>query len=90
VTTNHVDLLEPALGARPGRVDQAIHIALPDVSGRRRLLELYRGDLDVRADLGAVLQRTEGVTASFLKELMRRCALEGLRSSLPTEMTRVL
>lgn len=76
LTTNRVDLLEPALAARPGRVDQAIHIALPDIDGRRRLLELYRGDLDVRADLGAVLQRTEGVTASFLKELMRRCALE--------------
>lgn len=37
--------------------------------------ELYRGHLDRHADLGAVLQRTEGVTASFLKELMRRSAL---------------
>jgi hypothetical protein len=75
LTTNRADLLEPALAARPGRVDQAVHIALPDADGRRRLLELYRGKLDVRADLDPVLQRTEGVTASFLKELMRRSAL---------------
>ncbi len=75
LTTNRADLLEPALAARPGRVDQAVNIALPDLDGRRRLLELYRGQLDVQANLDGVLQRTEGVTASFLKELMRRCAL---------------
>ncbi len=75
LTTNRADLLEPALAARPGRVDQAVNIALPDLDGRRRLLALYRGRLDVQADLEPVLQRTQGVTASFLKELMRRCAL---------------
>jgi ATP-dependent 26S proteasome regulatory subunit len=91
LTTNRVELLEPALVARPGRVDQAIKIALPDVDGRRRLLGLYRGDLDVRADLGAVLQRTEGVTASFLKELMRRCALAAAEECRPsTNETRLV
>jgi ATP-dependent 26S proteasome regulatory subunit len=75
LTTNRADLLEPALTARPGRVDQAVHIPRPDADGRRRLLELYRRDLDLRADLAAVVERTEGVTASFLKELLRRAAL---------------
>lgn len=76
LTTNRADLLEPALAARPGRVDQAVHIALPDRESRRRLIELYRGSLDI--DLGRieeVLDRTEGVTASFLKELLRRAAV---------------
>jgi hypothetical protein len=40
LTTNRADLLEPALAARPGRVDQAVHIPTPDAAGRRRLLEL--------------------------------------------------
>ncbi|MBV9338197.1 MAG: ATP-binding protein [Solirubrobacterales bacterium] len=84
LTTNRVELLEPALAARPGRVDQAINIALPDIDARRRLLELYRGDLEVRADLGPVLERTEGVTASFLKELMRRCALAAAEECPPS------
>ena len=75
LTTNRADVLEPALTARPGRVDQAVHIPRPDADGRRRLLELYRRDLDLRADLAAVVERTEGVTASFLKELLRRAAL---------------
>jgi ATP-dependent 26S proteasome regulatory subunit len=75
LTTNRADLLEPALAARPGRVDQAVHIPTPDADGRRRLLELYRRGLDLRADLAPVVARTDGVTASFLKELLRRAAL---------------
>lgn len=76
LTTNRADLLEPALASRPGRVDQAVHIELPDREARRRLVELYRGSLDVDLSrLDAVLDRTDGVTASFLKELLRRAAV---------------
>ncbi len=41
LTTNRADLLEPALAARPGRVDVAVEIALPDAPARERLLTLY-------------------------------------------------
>ena len=47
LTTNRADLLEPALAARPGRVDQAVVLDLPDVDARRALFELYRGSLPV-------------------------------------------
>ena len=76
LTTNRADLLEPALASRPGRVDQAVHIDLPDREARRRLVELYRGSLDIDLSrLDTVLDRTDGVTASFLKELLRRAAV---------------
>jgi hypothetical protein len=76
LTTNRADLLEPALAQRPGRVDHAALLPLPDAGARRRLLRLYQGNLDLDiADSGAVITRTEGVTASFLKELLRRAAL---------------
>ena len=76
LTTNRVDLLEPALAARPGRIDQAVEIPLPDDDCRRRLLDLYLRGLDHDADdLGDVVARTEGVTASFIKELVRRAVL---------------
>lgn len=76
LTTNRADLLEPALASRPGRVDQAVHIELPNRESRRRLIELYRGNLDLDISrLDTVLDRTEGVTASFLKELLRRSAV---------------
>ena len=41
LTTNRADLLEPALSQRPGRVDLAVEIPLPDAAGRARLLSLY-------------------------------------------------
>ena len=76
LTTNRVDLLEPALAARPGRIDQAVEIPLPDQDCRRRLLDLYLRGLDHDVDdLDDVVARTEGVTASFIKELVRRAVL---------------
>ena len=81
LTTNRADLLELALAARPGRVDVAVEIALPDGPARERLLALYgRGvPLELTADdIAAAIERTEGVTASFLKELIRRAVLEAL------------
>jgi ATPase family associated with various cellular activities (AAA) len=76
LTTNRADVLEPALAQRPGRVDQAVALELPDAEARRALVELYRGALTVdESRLGSVVERTDGVTASFLKELLRRAAL---------------
>ncbi|QDQ13771.1 AAA family ATPase [Streptomyces spectabilis] len=76
LTTNRADLLEPALVQRPGRVDLAVEIPLPDTDGRRRLLALYGGGLGLDDDLAdEVVERTEGTTASFTKELVRRAVL---------------
>jgi cell division protease FtsH len=41
LTTNRPERLEPALASRPGRIDQAVELALPDAEGRARLLALY-------------------------------------------------
>ncbi len=81
LTTNRADLLEPALAARPGRVDVAVEIDLPDAEARERLLALYGRSLPLHlaeAETRDVVERTEGVTASFLKELLRRAMLESL------------
>jgi ATPase family protein associated with various cellular activities (AAA) len=79
LTTNRPDALEPALAARPGRVDLAVEIPLPDAAARRRLLELYARGLELEASgLHAVVERTNGMTASFFKELLRKAALEAV------------
>jgi hypothetical protein len=76
LTTNRADMLEEALAARPGRVDHAVELPVPDADARARLVRLYQGNLELElADLPAVIARTEGVTASFIKELLRRAAL---------------
>lgn len=86
LTTNRADLLEPALATRPGRVDVAVEIDLPDAEARRRLFDLYAQDVPLElteAELVEVVERTDGVTASFLKELVRRAVLESLHEQSP-------
>ena len=76
LSTNRADRLEPALAARPGRVDLAVELPLPDADGRRRLLELYGEGLRLRAaDLPALVERSEGASPAFIRELLRRAAL---------------
>ena len=76
LTTNRVELLEPALAARPGRIDQAVEIGLPDEESRERLLRLYlRGVEHDVPSLDGLVGRTSGVSAAFVKELLRRATL---------------
>ena len=86
LTTNRPEVLEPALVARPGRVDHAVELPLPDAEGRRRLMQIYRGSLDLDlAEPEEVIRRTEGVTASFIKELLRKAALVAADAAVPAE-----
>ncbi len=41
LTTNRPEQLEGALAGRPGRIDQAIEVPLPDEIGRSKLAQLY-------------------------------------------------
>ncbi|GAA3232991.1 AAA family ATPase [Dactylosporangium siamense] len=76
LTTNRIGVLEPALAQRPGRVDLAVEIPLPDEDARRRLMRLYARDLPFTpAALDRAAGRAVGVTASFVKELLRRSVL---------------
>jgi ATP-dependent 26S proteasome regulatory subunit len=75
LTTNRPEMLEAALASRPGRIDQAIEFPLPDDDGRRKLVELYGRGLKLSQSITEeIVTRTAGVSASFIKELMRRTA----------------
>jgi hypothetical protein len=76
MTTNRADILEPALAARPGRVDQAVEMPLPDAEGRSRLLDLFCRGLEVKLeDRDSVIEATDEVSPAFLRELVRKAAL---------------
>lgn len=75
LTTNRPEVLEPALAARPGRIDQAIEVGLPDEAERRLLVKRYAGALRVDDDVAVHAARRAGrVSPAFIKELMRRAA----------------
>src|SRR5260370_17803062 len=74
-TTSRPDQIEPALVSRPGRIDQAIEFPLPDEEGRAKLTKLHARGLGIPEELmELIVNRTKGVSAAFIKELMRRCA----------------
>ncbi len=76
LTTNRVEVLERALAERPGRVDLAVEIPLPDDESRRRLFRRYAEGLEFSdGALDAAADRSAGTTGSFAKELMRRAVL---------------
>ena len=76
LTTNRPRILETALAARPGRVDQAVYFPLPDRDCRRRLFAHFGVGLDLTAvDLEPLLDRTDGASPAFIAELFRKAAL---------------
>jgi len=88
LTTNRADLLEPALAARPGRVDLAVELPLPEAAGRRRLIDLYARGLvldDVNVD--ALVVRTAGASPAYIKELLRKSALAAVQRGGGTTVT---
>jgi ATPase family associated with various cellular activities (AAA)/ClpX C4-type zinc finger len=75
LTTNRPEQLEAALANRPGRIDQAIEVPLPDDSGREKLVRLYGAGLELPPPVvAAAVERTAGGSAAVIKELMRRVA----------------
>jgi ATP-dependent Clp protease adapter protein ClpS len=79
LTTNRPEELEGALAGRPGRIDQAIEVPLPDEIGRGKLVRLYGKGLPLtEAVIEDAVRRTAGVSAAFIKELMRRIAQSSL------------
>jgi ATP-dependent 26S proteasome regulatory subunit len=79
LTTNRPEIIEPALASRPGRIDLAVEMPLPDEAGRSRLLDLYGHGLQLELDDRArFIAATDGVTPAFIREALRRAALIAL------------
>lgn len=82
VTTNNPEHVEPALSNRPGRIDFAVEIPLPDDECRKQLMEMCGRNLDLtRIDLGRLVARTSGASGAFILELFRKAALFALADS---------
>lgn len=76
LTTNRPDILEPALAARPGRIDLAVEYPIPNTGARLRLMELYARGLDLQdVHLAEIAERIAGATPAYIKELLRKAAV---------------
>ncbi|MBQ7185877.1 MAG: ATP-dependent zinc metalloprotease FtsH [Alphaproteobacteria bacterium] len=78
--TNRPDMLDPAL-LRPGRFDRQVHIDLPDMAGRKEILELHakKIKLNESVNLGDVARGTTGFSGADLENLLNESALHAVR-----------
>lgn len=80
--TNRPDVLDPAL-LRPGRFDRQVVVPLPDVRGRRRILEVHakRTALGKDVDFETLAKGTPGFSGADLENLVNEAALMAARSN---------
>ena len=78
--TNRPDSLDPAL-LRPGRFDRRIPVELPDLAGRKAILELHAKDVKTQPpiDLSAIARATPGASGADLSNIINEGALRAVR-----------
>ncbi|MFC0116165.1 ATP-dependent zinc metalloprotease FtsH [Kibdelosporangium aridum] len=74
--TNRPDILDPAL-LRPGRFDRQIPVSAPDLTGRRKILEVHAKGKPMAPDveLGSLAKRTVGMSGADLANVLNEAAL---------------
>lgn len=79
LTTNRAGVLEEALALRPGRIDLAVEIPLPDLELRRQIFTRYGHHLSfTESGIDQAAVAAEGTTGSFAKEAVRRAVMNAL------------
>jgi cell division protease FtsH len=79
--TNRPDVLDPAL-LRPGRFDRQVIVPVPDVLGRKKILEIYAQKTEMRddVDMAIVARGTPGFSGADLENLVNEAALMAART----------
>lgn len=78
--TNRPDVLDPAL-VRPGRFDRRVVLDLPDVEGRKKILEIHaKGKpFEKNVDWDKVAKRTVGFSGADLENMLNEAAIGAAR-----------
>ena len=78
--TNRPDSLDPAL-LRPGRFDRRVPVELPDLAGRKAILELHSKDVKIEPpiDLSVIARSTPGASGADLANIINEGALRAVR-----------
>ena len=79
--TNRPDMLDQAL-LRPGRFDRQVYIELPDMAGRREILDLYAKKVKINdsVNLQDIARGTTGFSGADLENLLNEAALHAVRN----------
>ncbi len=82
--TNQPNALDPAL-RRPGRFDREISLRVPDMYGRKEILQIHTRDAALTGDVdfNRLAHLTPGFVGADLEALCREAAMIALRRVLP-------
>jgi len=74
--TNRSDVLDPAL-TRPGRFDRQVHVSLPDLEGRLKILEVHSKEITLcpEVDMERVARGTPMFSGADLAALINEAAI---------------
>lgn len=81
--TNRPDNIDPAL-RRPGRFDREFYFSLPDVEGRKSILDIHTKDWGLSDEFKQSLaQNTKGYGGADLRALCTEAALNSIQRTYP-------
>ncbi len=75
-STNRPDVLDPAL-LRPGRFDRQVVVSMPDIRGRKAIIEVYikKSPLDPDVNPDVLAKGTPGFSGADLENMVNEAAL---------------
>ncbi|KAL6859596.1 hypothetical protein J3F83DRAFT_717297 [Trichoderma novae-zelandiae] len=81
--TNRPDNIDPAL-RRPGRFDREFYFPLPDIEGRRSILNIHTQDWGLSEDfLQSLAENTKGYGGADLRALCTEASLNAIQRTYP-------
>ena len=89
--TNRPDVLDPAL-LRPGRFDRQVVMDLPDIAGRRQILDVHVKKIRTAPDidLDVIARTTPGFSGADLANICNEAALLAARNNLEAVTQKLL
>lgn len=81
--TNRPDNIDPAL-RRPGRFDREFYFPLPDIKGRRSIINIHTKDWGLSDEFkGSLAEKTKGYGGADLRALCTEAALNSIQRTYP-------
>ncbi|QUC18666.1 uncharacterized protein UV8b_02907 [Ustilaginoidea virens] len=81
--TNRPDNIDPAL-RRPGRFDREFYFPLPDIDGRRSILDIHTKDWGLSPQfMSSLAEKTKGYGGADLRALCTEAALNSIQRTYP-------
>lgn len=78
--TNKIEVLDDAL-LRAGRFDRRVHVGLPNIEDRKRILELYLSGKNHEINIEKLVNETAGFSSAALATLINEALLNMIKSN---------